>query len=458
MEEKTIIGLSFMTAASCNLNCSFCYLHKNEAFKAYDKNILTAWEDGSYIKNSLKSLKILNSDPIHISNIDIWGGETLLFIDKITPNLPLLFEFYPNIETFNISTNWMINIDNFIKFIKELDKYANKDIRLRLQLSIDGPSGNIMKTGHNGNWDTYYENIDKFTNYFNNYNLKKVNILFTINSTVNQEIYFQEFSTLDGMKNYFDHMYAFVKYIESKCISKHLECGMMAVFPGFALPYLETTEDGLELAKICRRWELLKPNYPEVSYYFSWFNGIGNLDAETWLTSENVECGEMSSSITLLPDGSLVQCSSSYMEHNKLYQNELLQKNELEELKKAKRLATHHFDLHNMTKEELEDFDWYVYDGAKNNKTTYMHMMMITADEMAQSGQIPYYFHINKEYLWKLVKGISNVNTCMRENLRDQGNIFLMDPGAYRRYLNGVMQYVYELTMTEFKEQAGLLC
>lgn len=454
--NNNIFGLSFMTAASCNLNCSFCYLHKNQSFKDYDKEITKAWEDGSYIKNSKLTLDILQANPLNITSIDFWGGETLLFIDKITSNLELLLETYPKIEHLNISTNWMINIQNFINFIIELDKIIDHNIEIKLQLSIDGPPGPIMETGHNGNWEKYYNNIDIFTNYFNNYNLQNVNILFTINSTVNQKVYFEQFSTLEGMKNYFDHMYTFVNYIDSKCISKHLICGSSVVFPGFAMPYLETTEDGLKLAEICKKWEILKPNYPNFSYYFSWFNGISDLAAESWILSDNVACGELSNSLTLLPDGSIVQCSSSYMEHNEKYQQELIDKKEWEELTKAKRLARHHFEPLKMTKEELEDFNWYIINGAKNNEATYMHIMMITADEMAQSGQIPYYLHENPEYLWKLLRGMANTNTCMRENLRDEGNIFLMAPSGYRRFLNGLMQYIYELKITEFKEQSNL--
>lgn len=54
MNKHDISCVCFMTASSCNLNCSFCYLHKNESFKEFDKEILQAWDDGSYITNVKK--------------------------------------------------------------------------------------------------------------------------------------------------------------------------------------------------------------------------------------------------------------------------------------------------------------------------------------------------------------------------------------------------------------------
>ena len=54
MNKHDISCVCFMTASSCNLNCSFCYLHKNESFKEFDKEIFQAWDDGSYITNVKK--------------------------------------------------------------------------------------------------------------------------------------------------------------------------------------------------------------------------------------------------------------------------------------------------------------------------------------------------------------------------------------------------------------------
>ena len=48
MQVKTI---SVLISSRCNLDCSFCFLHKHEALNAYDKTIIKAWEEKTYLKN-----------------------------------------------------------------------------------------------------------------------------------------------------------------------------------------------------------------------------------------------------------------------------------------------------------------------------------------------------------------------------------------------------------------------
>jgi len=447
-----IVSISFLTASSCNLDCSFCYLHKNQSFKNFDRIILKAWDNGSYIKNVKKSLRRLDADIEKIINIDFWGGETLMFINHITPHIPTLLTEFPKVRELKISTNWTLDVEDFIKFIKELDKEIDHKIDVRIQMSIDGPPGPIMETGHNGDWNKYYENIDKFIKEFNNYPLKNVYIRFHINSVIKKDIYFESFSSEEKMQQYVDYMKNFIDHIRQQCISKHLNCGQNFIFPQLALPYTETTEDGRKLADIIKIWETLRFRYSEDNYDDQFFHGMSNLEAPAWLLKENIECGELSAALTFLPDGSIVQCSSSYMDHTEEYQNELLQNKEFEELKKAKRLNNFHFNPRIMSEEELEDLKWYMFNGNKNNVATYIHIMMITADELAQAGQIPYYFHKDPNYLWKLLVTLSNTNTCMRENIRDTGNVFIPNISLYRRLLNGVMQHIYKVTQVSYEQ------
>ena len=106
-----------------------------------------------------------------------------------------------------------------------------------------------------------------------------------------------------------------------------------------------------------------------------------------------------------------------------------------------------------MTPEELEKHDWYVYYGYKNNSSTYMHLMMCLADELALSGQIPYRDHEDKEYLLKHISALSAINSCTRENLKETGISYLCPPSSLRRYLNGVLDYGYNLKSVQLKKE-----
>jgi len=52
---------------------------------------------------------------------------------------------FPNLHSFWLPTNFSINIDYLVLFLKEIDKYLVNNANIWLQLSIDGP---IEIAGH----------------------------------------------------------------------------------------------------------------------------------------------------------------------------------------------------------------------------------------------------------------------------------------------------------------------
>ena len=116
-EKIKLHCISILSSSICNLNCPFCYLHKNESYKVYDNIIREAWKDGSYINNIYKTVLAYPADPKDVNTIQMWGGETLIHIDDITKNLSKFFEYFPNINQWENSTNWNINIPNFVEFL-----------------------------------------------------------------------------------------------------------------------------------------------------------------------------------------------------------------------------------------------------------------------------------------------------------------------------------------------------
>ena len=97
-ECDTVRALTLFVSGSCNLNCSYCYIHKNPALKIIDKEIRDAWRTGTYIKNIKKVFNKMNVDPKNITGISFWGGESTLHLDVINDQLKDLFELCPNID------------------------------------------------------------------------------------------------------------------------------------------------------------------------------------------------------------------------------------------------------------------------------------------------------------------------------------------------------------------------
>jgi hypothetical protein len=125
------------------------------------------------------------------------------------------------------------------------------------------------------------------------------------------------------------------------------------------------------------------------------------------------------------------------------YLEELKETNETYKLQTAEIHNRQAFNPLKATEEELIKYNWQVYHGYKNNSSTYMFLMLATCDELALSGQIPYYYRFNKELLIKHLAPLSHLISCTRENVRDTRIPYMNAPECFRRYLNGSIQYAY---------------
>ena len=94
IKTSNIFQINLLTASVCNLTCKFCYLHKNESYKIFNEEVINSWKTGEYFKNVKDVLSRLNSDPNEIRNLELWGGETLLFIKEITPKITDFIRYF----------------------------------------------------------------------------------------------------------------------------------------------------------------------------------------------------------------------------------------------------------------------------------------------------------------------------------------------------------------------------
>ena len=442
--------ICLLASSQCNLKCKFCFLHKDKVLNTYNQQIIQAWSNKTYIKNVEASLKKLGESAKNIFEIEFWGGETLLNISIITENVPLIIKTFPNLSKIMFSTNWTVNVENYFNFLKELNTYTNHPIEVITQLSIDGPPGKISAEGHDG-WDYYRENLKKFTNLVNNTKLKNIKVKFLINSTVDKEMYLKEFSTYDGIKNFMKYMSNFVAELEELCISESLSTEYIGtmVFPGYSLPASSTVEDGLELAKIIRLWEYVRANeFPEFeksfSYHLDFPFGIAHFYIINRYTDANLECNEQNISMTFLPDGTQVECSSSYIEGNKEYQQECLDMGDKKRYYSSIIHGSHSINPLSASQEEIYTYNWAVRTGIRNTQSTYLHFAVETCKELALAGQIPKKYYYDTDLLIKHLKVIMGANNCTRENVNITLNPFLTNISTYREYLNGVAEYIYD--------------
>lgn len=441
--------ISLISSTTCNLNCSFCYLHKNQSYKDFDKLVRQAWADGSYLDNALKTVERFNSGE-QIEQCQLWGGETLLHIDDVTKNLKKFYTYFPNVNLWRISTNWLIDVNKFFEFIKEMDLYAPKNTTISTQLSIDGPQGGYAEQGHNVSLATYQKNMTDFAFLVNNYKLNNVKITFQINATLNKDTYIEKLSNYDEIKHYVSFMQDLAKFIDDLCISKSLSIAQNIIFPGCAMPAPDSSEDGKKIADIIKMWELVRDNeFPNVDQHFTFQYGIGELTGCKDMLTPNVECSELNGSLTINYNGDIAECSGAFIDNFEPYLQELKSEGDMNNYYTSIMRNKLVYNPGVIDDQLFEEKQWQIIQGYKQNESTYVALAFRTAIELANANQIDYRYKYDKDLLLRHLISMLNTTSCTRENLKDTKVPYMLAIGSLRRYLNGIMDYTYNVKKAE---------
>lgn len=454
-EEKDLTVIEVITSSVCNLNCSFCYLHKNKAYKEFNQNILNAWNDFSYIDNIEKCVFALGHNLDKVEQIHFWGGETLLQISSITKNIPLFYQKFKSLKEWHMSTNWVINVDDFFDFVQTIDKTAPRETQIMVQVSIDGPPGTLSEQGHNG-WDFYRENFKKFIHKMNNTKMHNVNVTFHLKSTLSKEDYFNQFSTYEKMTEYMRYMVDFMTEIDELCISRSVNVREKFTLPSIALPHEFTKEDGEKIAEIINLWEEVSyREFPNQNIPFLF--GLTEFNFDTIYFDPNRECGQLKDRLMIMYDGTIVECSGTYIDHFKPYQDELLAEGNIDLYHQAIRNSRNAFNPIHASPKEIEKWKWRVRKGYRNNFLTYTMFTNGILKELAESRQISSIYQ-NPEIRLNRILSFCNSNACTKENSNSTKIPYLMSVGHAREYFNGLVEYGYhqrEATM-KFEKTTGI--
>ena len=67
---KRLEMLSILTGGTCNLQCSYCFLHKERKAKELDDEITLKLKNGEYALNCFKSINSIGADTLKIKELD----------------------------------------------------------------------------------------------------------------------------------------------------------------------------------------------------------------------------------------------------------------------------------------------------------------------------------------------------------------------------------------------------
>lgn len=118
--------LKIQLGLGCNMSCPYC-LQKMEVPKA----VKAAPKDAVEL---VEKLKLYLSSKEELKKIEFWGGEPLLYWEKIKYLVPVLSEMFPNTR-FSMVTNGTLLTTEIVDFLKEWD--------FGIAVSHDGPGQHI---------------------------------------------------------------------------------------------------------------------------------------------------------------------------------------------------------------------------------------------------------------------------------------------------------------------------
>ena len=340
-----IESISLISSCGCNLKCAYCVIAQsaNEHTSTLQAKTIQAFEDGSFLKNVVNSLLVLNQSPGRIKRFSLWGQEPTLTLHHLTNQWDKWQQSFPNIGQIFFSTNGMAHGDRIADFIKKVDSCATSKINLQIQVSYDGEfSTNNIR---NANSIKIQENIKNIILDLNNYKLKNIDVSFCFHGVMSQSL----IDTLVDGKTTQDYFNAAYKWTEELVELNTNRNVFVELGVGYVLesPIDATVEQGINLAAFCKKMIKVNPKYVEnilgnveahsiIGSYQRAFRGFGPYQAHSFkdviraistnkeemrnfleFFSRNSFCGTFYGEVKFMYDGTIITCQNNMYEKDK---------------------------------------------------------------------------------------------------------------------------------------------
>jgi sulfatase maturation enzyme AslB (radical SAM superfamily) len=258
-----IEAVELFSAGFCNLNCSYCYIPKTPMLKELHAKIIKKIENGKFLEE-LK--EIYGND---LTSISHWGTEPTLTIRKFKNFYNEALKTFPKLKTISLSSNFMTDPANLIKFITE-DLTTEKALEIKIQVSLDGPEWITEKNRGKNTTQLIINHTLEATKEISSKN-KIHNIYFHVKPTVGSDN-ISELANYQKVKEYYeffdDFLTKWIEQVTDKKTSISNNCD-----PTIVLPYDYTKQDGLNFSDLVKNQVELQQNkyksisIPESNYY-----------------------------------------------------------------------------------------------------------------------------------------------------------------------------------------------
>lgn len=424
----------------CNLKCRYCYIDKNPSLLQIDKILEKSFQDDYYFNFSKEIF-----EKEKLKEIQIWGGEPSLHLDRTFNTIDKMIKYYPNLNNIMFSSNLTTScfIDQFSKLVKLLNQY-NRSFTIQLQMSIDGPTYlNDMNRGD--------KTTELFTKTFSKL-MSEVDSLFPIDKNVNLVCFFKP--TLDNysirLLQSKEKIIEYYKFFENyKKITEQIKTYNFRfdlAIPNTACPSPHTKEDGLLFANLCKLSHEIEQENQQIKI-FDYYKSIMpfNRECNKKNNFNYGTCGTTRTVIGLLPNNMLSGCHNGFVElisDYKKYCNEETSESQNSTLDFNLFLNNQHDNKMVFSKDKLEQYRNQMEAYYQPNSCFQIINLVSEIQLLALNDQIDNKY-LNLE---KAIEGANFIGTrtsyCIRDNIGSTGVKSLLPIGLIKLLLNGAKEYI----------------
>lgn len=438
-DRNTVI---LYTAATCPLKCSYCYIDKNVALLEIDKLLGESFQDDYYHG---MICELFPSDK-QLVELETWGGEPFLHMDRLYHTLDLITPDNVNLKTIASSTNmafdgWNDQFFGLMNKLGELGKIHNRQWTFRLQVSIDGPERlNDINRG-TGTYQKIRNNFDTMIGRLENELSPDINLEISFKSTFDADSLWY-LRTDDGVIAFyrpFDEMIDQVVSLDCTNVKAH------PALPNFAGPCLATVDTGKEFDRVVRRCIRIE-NTPEL---------IGKLKHHRWITPmttsreqgesklryPNFTCGSGYTHVGILPSEMISVCHNGFVQLIEDY-NRLITENDGQCTVDTKVFMKGRTGKLVMSLDDYREYETQM--SHFNSADTSARLATIASQIrlLAEANEVSPEYRDQRKAIEAAEYYQRNTAYCVRDNYATTGSLTMIHNGLLKLLFNGVHRTV----------------
>jgi sulfatase maturation enzyme AslB (radical SAM superfamily) len=445
--DKNRISAEIFSAATCPLDCKYCYIPKTNSLTLLQKNI------NEYIAGKKFITKLKSFYGKNLTYLGLWGAEPTTNLKLIEKTIQPLIKEFPKLSIFSFSTSLLTDPNIILSFINRLVK-TNKKIEIKIQVSLDGPDFITDKNRRKGAAKEILINFFYLSKGLNKINLKQLRVEFHFKATFTIENIKLLNKNPILIKKYFD-------YFDNICdkqskINKNPNVYLVPTFnPTLTVPGKYTSKDGEILSLFFKKLRILsiknkknkfwKYAKNSLNVYVYRFDKLIKEQKEIFINQHKFTCSGGDSNFGIDIKNNVHICHRTFFLNEKNYLNDIfLEKN------------TENWDISLFSKGNINliNKNYNIKKKGNNKKTLYVlrnyhdftkiknSYIIAMLKELALAGQADKIYLKDDNLCMMFALFINSAFSCPAENLLNTGIIHFTPVSIIRLLANGAFNEI----------------